>query len=184
MEYGWHIVVYKWTASAHEQLTLECAPTQLHKVLSAVDVLHFGEALQSRDLTAVWGFRTLLGRDFSSVGEYRNAVASLPDLVLGARGARAAFARSIVASPEFTNSSCKNTAGCLTNRLGQFMCLGRLDCLAASADTSPSDAVDSIAHVADSLSLFGNAALMDPAWRLGDQNVHRERLRRPRGPPP
>ena len=53
------------------------------QVLDAVDKFHFGASLQSPDLTAVWGFRTLLDRDFTSVGEYHDAVMSLPELVLG-----------------------------------------------------------------------------------------------------
>ena len=39
-------------------------------MLSAVDPAHLGAALQSPDLTAVWGFRTLLGRGFPSAHEY------------------------------------------------------------------------------------------------------------------
>ena len=37
------------------------------------------------DLSAVWAFRVLLGRDFKTVGEYKDAVEALPRLVLGAR---------------------------------------------------------------------------------------------------
>ena len=69
------------------------------QILDAVDTEHFGEALQSPDLTAVWGFRVLLQRDFQSVSEYQDAVDSLPNLVLGARGPRARFATDIATSP-------------------------------------------------------------------------------------
>jgi hypothetical protein len=55
----------------------------VEQVLKSVDTLHFGASLQSPDLTAVWGYRTLLVRDFGSVAEYRDAVLSLPELVLG-----------------------------------------------------------------------------------------------------
>eukprot|EP00041_Stephanoeca_diplocostata_P024055 m.602333 g.602333 ORF g.602333 m.602333 type:complete len:245 (-) comp22443_c0_seq24:597-1331(-) len=73
------------TADLFVNATSQPTPDQL---LAAVDVHHFGTALQSRDLTAVWAFQTLLARDFTSVTEYDNAVASLPEVVVGARGAR------------------------------------------------------------------------------------------------
>lgn len=41
------------------------AQPNVTEVLAAVDVEHFGAALQSRDLTCVWAFKTLLHRDFS-----------------------------------------------------------------------------------------------------------------------
>lgn len=92
---------------------------------------HFGTALQSPDLTAVWGFRTLLDRDFTSTAEYTAAVASLPALVLGARGARAAFVQTIVASTEFQASACARNTTCVAARVGYFLCLNRASCMAA-----------------------------------------------------
>ncbi len=45
------------------------APDAAATVLAAADAAHVGTSLQSADLTAVWTCRTLLARDFSSVGE-------------------------------------------------------------------------------------------------------------------
>ena len=44
------------------------AQPNVTEVLAAVEVEHFGAALQSRDLTCVWAFKTLLQRDFSRCG--------------------------------------------------------------------------------------------------------------------
>ena len=75
------------------------------------------------------------------MAEYRNCVEALPQLVLGARGARAKLASTILASPEFKASACAAQAGCAANRLAQFMCLnpkmvrGGL-CRASAVETS------------------------------------------------
>eukprot|EP00937_MAST-01D_sp_MAST-1D-sp2_P005819 g5819.t1 len=146
-------------------------------VLSAVDAQHFGAALTSPDLTAVWAFRSLLGRDFGSTREYKECVSALPPLVLGARGARARLAATVLDSAEFRAGACAAQAGCAEARLAQFMCLGRVDCAAAcgtaaaagapNASANASVRVAEMADAADALSLFGNAALMDPSWCLG-----------------
>lgn len=141
-------------------------------VLAAVDTSHFGTALQSPDLTAVWAFRTLLDRDFGTVVEYRNCVEALPPLVLGARGARAELASTILASPEFKASACAAQAGCAAARLAQFMCLNQPACTEVcsathAAGSTEASVVAVVADAADSISLFGNAALMDPSWCLG-----------------
>jgi hypothetical protein len=135
-------------------------------VLASVDLAHFGTALQSRDLTCVWAFTTLLQRDFSSVGEYSNCVKSLPDLVLGARGPRATLAQRILGSTECKARNCDRGQSAMA-RLRNFLCLGRHECSTAS-NTIDSTNIAAMADHADALSLFGNAALMDPAWHIGD----------------
>lgn len=135
-------------------------------VLAAVDLAHFGTALQSRDLTCVWAFTTLLQRDFSSVGEYNNCVQSLPSLVLGARGARATLAQAILGSPECKARNCDRGQSAMA-RLLKFLCLGRHEC-STGINTIDNASIGAMADRADALSLFGNAALMDPAWRIGD----------------
>ena len=145
-------------------------------ILEAVDSNHFGTALQSTDLTAVWAFRTIHTRDFTSLAEYNATVRLLPwnGLVIGARGKRCTLARTLVASPEFMMSPCSNHITCTTDRLAQFLCLGRPDCvkLATRKSHNASDRMEvvvvAMCDAADSLSLFGNAALMDPGWKIGD----------------
>lgn len=129
------------------------------QLIAAVDPHHFGAALQSPDLTAVWGYKTVLARDFGSVAEYQAAVSSLPELVLGARGARCDLAHRLAASTEFQNTACAKDAACVSKRLEDFLCIGVSECKAAT--------LSQMCNKADSLSLFGNAALMDPAWCLG-----------------
>ena len=136
------------------------------EVLAAVDLAHFGTALQSRDLTCVWAFTTLLQRDFSSVGEYNNCVQSLPSLVLGARGARATLAQTIMGSAECKARKCDRGQSAMA-RVLNFLCLGRHECYTGN-NTIDSASIAAMADRADALSLFGNAALMDPAWRIGD----------------
>ena len=139
------------------------------EVLDAVDHNHLGTALQSPDLTAVWGFLTLLGRDFSNTHEYSDAVKSLPDLVLGARGARGAFARSILSSPEFSKSECATNSSCVAERLETFLCLRTPECMhdVGGSAFSDVDYIDALSAAADRMSLFGNAALIDPSWCVG-----------------
>lgn len=96
-------------------------------VLAAVELAHFGTALKSRDLTCVWAFTTLLQRDFSSTGEYKNCVQSLPSLVLGARGPRATLAQTILGSAECKTSNCDKGQSAIA-RLANFLCLGRHEC--------------------------------------------------------
>ena len=135
-------------------------------VLTAVDLAHFGTALQSRDLTCVWAFTTLLQRDFSSFGEYSNCVKSLPSLVLGARGPRATLAQTILGSTECKARNCDRGQPAMT-RLLNFLCLGRHECFTGS-NTINGTSIAAMADHADALSLFGYAALMDPAWHIGD----------------
>jgi len=164
------------------ELFLGPAQPTAAEVLAAVTPQHFGAALQSADLSCVWGFRTLLGRDFGSAAEYQACVASLPSLVLGARGARCELASRVLSSAEFKNSSCAADQACVGRRLGQFLCLGLPGCAGAGAAPEP------LCDAADRLGLFvstttttsrpgfltvaaneqGNAALMDPAWKIGD----------------
>jgi hypothetical protein len=144
-------------------------------ILKAVDLNHFGTALQSADLTTVWAYRTILDRDLNSLQEYNVSLHLLPfnGLVIGARGKRCALARTLVACAEFVTSPCGHNATCTLDRLAQFLCLGRPDCVelahrhSAAAATPPEFAL-ALCDAADSLSLFGNAALMDPAWKIGD----------------
>lgn len=133
---------------------------------SSVDVLHVGIAMQSPDLTAVAAFNMLLGRQFKNEQEYAGQVALLPGLVLGARGARCDFASRVLASDEFRASACSRNPTCLQARLSNFLCLGSAACIRGSANLSDPEA---LCRSADSLGLFGNAALMDPAWCLGCQ---------------
>lgn len=140
-------------------------------VLAAVELEHFGTALQSRDLTCVWAFSTLLQRDFSSFEEYHDCVLSLPSLVIGARGPRATLAVTILRSAECKTRHCDRGHSAAA-RLTQFLCLGRHDCFANNSTidipgSSIDEVVDVMADRADSLSLFGNAALMDPSWHIG-----------------
>lgn len=144
------------------------APANLSDVLSNVNLQHLGAALQSPDLTAVFAFRALLDRDFGGWIEYQDAVKALPGLVLGARGARAASAATILASPEFQASPCARDPACVQTRLRLFLCLGRTDiCPPTSAEETTAGMIAAFSDAADSVGLFGNAALMDPAWCLG-----------------
>ena len=167
------------------------APVTPVDLLGAVDTAHFGQALQSPDLTAVWSFQVLLGRDFRSWQEYHDAVAALPPLVLGARGGRCDFAKDVLRSAEFNASACARDMGCISSRLATLLCLDRARCTAdalervaaspppprttlrlgdASKESLPASVtamVDGFCDAADSHSVFGNAALMDPAWCLG-----------------
>ena len=146
------------------------------EILQRVDSNHFGNALQSADLTAVWAFRTIHTRDVTSLAEHNATVRLLPwnGLVIGARGKRCTLARTLVASPEFIMSPCSNHTTRTTDRLAQFLCLGRPDCveLATLKSHNASDRMEvvvvAMCDAADSLSLFGNAALMDPGWKIGD----------------
>ena len=146
----------------------------MHDLLREVSKNHLGIALQSPDLTAVWGFRILLGRDFHSLAEYRDAVASLPTVVLGARGPRSAFALRLLQSPEFTNGNCSRSSQCVETALNYFLCLNYTKCTKGYADvdiykssTNMNLMVAKMSSVADSIGLFGNAALIDPTWCIG-----------------
>ena len=147
-------------------------------ILHAVDLGHFGGALQSPDLTAVWAHRVLLARDFANVSEYSSAVQRLPPLVLGARGSRCAYAKALIASAEFRASACASQSGCAEARLRTLLCLDMPQCtadanliagrLVSSEHTNMLDGIaDALCRAADGLSLFGNAALMDPGWCIG-----------------
>ena len=133
------------------------------EVVAAVTPHHFGAALQSADLSCVWAFRTLLGRDFVSASEYQYCVGTLPSLVLGARGARCELASRVVRSAEFNRSTCADDPACVGRRLRQFLCLGLQRCEAAGG--APAELCDA----ADREALYGNAALIDPARRLRDR---------------
>ena len=84
--------------------------------------------------------------------------------MLGARGGRCEFAKAILASEEFQASVCAKQPECVQARLLTFLCLNDQSCAGAVEDASD---VDSICDAADAVSLFGNAALMDPAWCIG-----------------
>ena len=156
------------------------------QVLREVQPFHFGKALQSPDLTAVWGFQTLLRRDFANIEEYKNAVQTLPTFILGARGARAKFAIQLIESDEFQKSVCASNVSCVGERLEQFVCLGVAECTVAMEgwhssgggrvlETSQGggnvvrggEGVTLLCDAADRLNLFGNAALIDPTWCVG-----------------
>jgi hypothetical protein len=149
------------------------APAEL---LKEVTTDHFGKSLQSADLTAVWGFATLLAREFASLAEYQDAVLSMPELVLGARGARCTFARTIISSPEFQQSDCAQQRACANTRLAEFVCLNSNVCMDLASQIfggniitagDPNATALAMCDAADSLSLFGNAALMDASWCIG-----------------
>ena len=109
-----------------------------------------------------------------SVGNYRNCVAALPSLVLGARGARADLAKKILASNECVERGCDTAKGGIMMNLNSFLCLGHDSCVEAGQaawEVSPgnvSQVVDRMCDAADVTGLFGNAALMDPTWGIGD----------------
>lgn len=146
-------------------------PYSSDPIADGVEPYFFGEALQDPDLTAVWMFQSLLMRDFASVQEYSHAVESLPGLILGARGARCRFATTILQSAEFKQSSCATAWSCVAARLTRTLCLGVPACIAtgnvtAGAVMEPVAAAQRLCNAADSVGLFGNAALIDPGWGL------------------
>ena len=141
------------------ELFLGPAQPTAAEVLAAVTPQHFGAALQSADLSCVWGFRTLLGRDFGSASEYQACVASLPSLVLGARGARCELASRVLSSAEFKNSSCAADQACVERRLGEFLCLGLPDCVGAGS------APEALCDAADRLALFVSTTTTQ-AWAV------------------
>ena len=183
--------------NATAALLADTAPPHptVDQILAAVETQHFGTALTSAELTAVWGFRTLLGRDFQSLREYMNAVAALPEVVIGARGARCTFASTVLQSAEFQNSTCGHSNDCTASRLRQFLCLASSSsslsgegplasraCVIASgalhvyeksgASSSSSrrlrveQTVAAMCDGADASAIFSNAALLDPAWKI------------------
>lgn len=112
---------------------------------------------------------------------------ALPDLVLGARGPRCSLAQQMAASPEFQQGRCALSQQCVVGRLEKAICLGVAGCAASAvpacapalagaappgAGTAPAplpvECLRGLCDAADALALFGNAALMDPAWKLGD----------------
>jgi hypothetical protein len=152
------------------------------QVLRSVDPFHFGKALQSPDLTAVWGVQTLLRRDFVNIEEYKSTLQTLPSILLGARGARGKFATQLIESDEFQKSECANNMTCVGERLQQFLCLGMAECAVLATiqswkvrivnnddgdDDDDDDGVNLLCDAADRLNLFGNAALIDPTWCVG-----------------
>ena len=112
--------------------------------------------------------------DGGSVGNYRDCVEALPSLVLGARGARADLAKQILTSKECVGRGCDTEKGGVLTNLNSFLCLGDSGCAEAGraawevAAENVSQVVDSMCDAADATGLFGNAALMDPNWRIGD----------------
>ena len=147
------------------ELFLGPAHPTVAEILAAVKPHHFGTALQSADLSCIWAFRTLLDRDFVSASEYQYCVGTLPSLLLGARGARCELARRVLQSAEFNRSACADDPACIERRLHQFLCLGLKRCTEA-AGPATSSAPGALCNAADRDALFGNAALIDPTWKL------------------
>ena len=82
------------------------------------------------------------------------------------------MAVSILASEEFQKGSCVTHWSCVANRLTKALCLNVPACVTASKVTAASpemalaDAAARLCRAADSMGLFGNAALMSPTWGL------------------
>ena len=112
--------------------------------------------------------------DGGSVGNYRDCVEALPSLVLGARGARADLAKKVLTSKECVGRGCNTEKGGALTSLNAFLCLGDSVCVEVGraawevAAGNVSQVVDRMCDAADATGLFGNAALMDPNWRIGD----------------